>query len=64
MLIGDVAADFPGLAITLAHPWFPWQDEARRATHKPGVRMGLSGWSPGYSRPSWPSTPTRCSRTR
>ena len=51
MLIGDVAADFPGLAIILAHPRFPWQDEARRATRKPGAQTDLSGWSPEYSPP-------------
>ncbi|MFZ0047164.1 MAG: amidohydrolase family protein, partial [Streptosporangiaceae bacterium] len=28
MLLDDVAADFPGLTIILAHPSVPWQDEA------------------------------------
>ena len=47
--IDDVAADFPGLRIILAHPSFPWQDEALSiATHKPGVYIDLSGWSPKY----------------
>ena len=52
MLIDDVAADFPGLTIILAHPSFPWQDEALAvATHKPGVHIDLSGWSPRYFPP-------------
>ena len=35
MLLDDVAADFPELTIILAHPSFPWQDEALSvATHK------------------------------
>jgi predicted TIM-barrel fold metal-dependent hydrolase len=49
MLIDDVAADFPGLKIILAHPSFPWQDEALSvATHKRDVYIDLSGWSPKY----------------
>ncbi|MGH2842242.1 MAG: amidohydrolase family protein, partial [Solirubrobacteraceae bacterium] len=28
MAVDDVAADFPGLDIILAHPSFPWQEEA------------------------------------
>ena len=28
MCLDDVAADFPELKIVLAHPSFPWQDEA------------------------------------
>ena len=28
MLLDDVAADFPTMPIVLAHPSFPWQDEA------------------------------------
>ncbi len=49
MLLDDVAADFPGLIIVLAHPSFPWQDEALAvATHKPLVYIDLSGWSPKY----------------
>jgi predicted TIM-barrel fold metal-dependent hydrolase len=52
MLIDDVAADFPGLPIILAHPSFPWQDEALAvATHKPTVHIDLSGWSPKYFPP-------------
>jgi predicted TIM-barrel fold metal-dependent hydrolase len=49
MLVDDVAADFPGLTIILAHPSVPWQDEAiSMATHKPNVYIDLSGWSPKY----------------
>ncbi len=52
MLIDDVAADFPGLTIVLAHPSFPWQDEALAvAVHKPLVHIDLSGWSPTYFPP-------------
>jgi uncharacterized protein len=52
MLIDDVAADFPGMPIILAHPSFPWQDEALAvATHKPTVHIDLSGWSPKYFPP-------------
>ena len=49
MYVDDVAADFPGLKIILAHPSFPWQDEALAiAVHKPNVYIDLSGWSPKY----------------
>lgn len=52
MLIDDVAVDFPELRIILAHPSFPWQDEALAvATHKPYVHIDLSGWSPKYFPP-------------
>jgi predicted TIM-barrel fold metal-dependent hydrolase len=52
MLLDDVAVDFPGLTIVLAHPSFPWQDEALAvATHKPNVFIDLSGWSPKYFPP-------------
>jgi uncharacterized protein len=49
MLIDDVAVDFPDLPIILAHPSFPWQDEAISiCLHKPTVYIDLSGWSPKY----------------
>lgn len=49
MYIDDVAADFPDMPIILAHPSFPWQEEALSiATHKPNVYIDLSGWSPKY----------------
>jgi uncharacterized protein len=45
--IDDVAVDFPDLRIVLAHPSFPWQDEAlSMAMHKPQISIDLSGWSP------------------
>jgi uncharacterized protein len=49
MPIDDVAVDFPEMPIVLAHPSFPWQDEAISiALHKPTVYIDLSGWSPKY----------------
>lgn len=52
MLLDDVAADFPGLTIIMAHPSFPWQDSALAvATHKANVYIDLSGWSPKYFPP-------------
>jgi predicted TIM-barrel fold metal-dependent hydrolase len=52
MLVDEVAASFPDLRIVLAHPSFPWQDEALAvATHKPLVHIDLSGWSPKYFPP-------------
>jgi predicted TIM-barrel fold metal-dependent hydrolase len=49
LYVDDVAADFPDMPIILAHPSFPWQDEALAvATHKPNVYIDLSGWSPKY----------------
>ena len=52
MLLDDVAADFPGLTIIMAHPSVPWQDAAIAvATHKANVYIDLSGWSPKYFPP-------------
>jgi predicted TIM-barrel fold metal-dependent hydrolase len=52
MLLDDVAADFPGLTIIMAHPSVPWQDAAISvATHKANVFIDLSGWSPKYFPP-------------
>ena len=52
MYIDDVAVDFPDMPIILAHPSFPWQEEALSvATHKPNVYIDLSGWSPKYFPP-------------
>jgi predicted TIM-barrel fold metal-dependent hydrolase len=52
LYLDDVAVDFPDLRIVLAHPSFPWQDEALAvATHKPNVFIDLSGWSPKYFPP-------------
>jgi uncharacterized protein len=50
--IDDVAADFPGLNIIMAHPAVPWQEEQLSiALHKANVYIDLSGWSPKYFRP-------------
>jgi uncharacterized protein len=52
MDIDDVAVDFPDMPIILAHPSFPWQDEAISVClHKPEVYIDLSGWSPKYFPP-------------
>lgn len=49
MYLDDVAVDFPDMKIIMAHPSFPWQEEALSvATHKPNVYIDLSGWSPKY----------------
>jgi predicted TIM-barrel fold metal-dependent hydrolase len=49
MHLDDVAIDFSDMQIVMAHPSFPWQDEALSvATHKPNVWIDLSGWSPKY----------------
>ncbi|MBI4520943.1 MAG: amidohydrolase [Gemmatimonadetes bacterium] len=53
MPIDDVAVDFPDMPIVLAHPSFPWQDEAISVClHKPQVYIDLSGWSPKYFSPT------------
>lgn len=50
--LDDVAVDFPDMPIILAHPSFPWQEEALSiASHKPQVYIDLSGWSPKYFSP-------------
>ncbi len=52
MFLDDVAVDFPGMPIVIAHPSFPWQENALAvATHKPQVYIDLSGWSPKYFPP-------------
>jgi uncharacterized protein len=52
MLVDDVAADFPGLKIILAHPSVPWAASSISiATHKANVFVDLSGWSPKYFPP-------------
>lgn len=53
MYIDDVAVDFPNMPIIMAHPSFPWQDEAISiCLHKPQVYIDLSGWSPKYFSPT------------
>ncbi|MGC5626926.1 amidohydrolase family protein [Georgenia sp. Z1344] len=52
MRLDDVAVDHPDLDIVIAHPSFPWQDEAIAvALHKPNVYIDLSGWAPKYFPP-------------
>jgi uncharacterized protein len=47
--LDDVAISFPDMQIVMAHPSWPWQDEALSvAMHKPNVWIDLSGWSPKY----------------
>src|SRR5947207_12059088 len=44
MDMDDVAVDFPDMPIILAHPSFPWQDEALSVCiHKPHVYTDLAG---------------------
>jgi uncharacterized protein len=51
--IDDVAVDFPEMKIIMAHPSFPWQDEAISiCLHKSQVYIDLSGWSPKYFAPN------------
>ncbi len=50
--LDDVAADFPDMNVIIAHPSWPWQDEALSVClHKPNVYIDLSGWSPKYFQP-------------
>jgi predicted TIM-barrel fold metal-dependent hydrolase len=50
--VDDVAVDFPDMSIIIAHPSWPWQDEALSVClHKPNVYIDLSGWSPKYFPP-------------
>ncbi|SHE47869.1 hypothetical protein SAMN02745117_00347 [Lampropedia hyalina DSM 16112] len=52
MLLEDVAIDFPDMQIVMAHPSWPWQDEALSlCLHKPNMWIDLSGWSPRYFLP-------------
>jgi hypothetical protein len=52
MLLEDVAIAFPDIQIIIAHPSWPWQDEAiSLAMHKPNIWIDLSGWSPKYFPP-------------
>jgi uncharacterized protein len=52
MHLDDVAMHFPDMQVVMAHPSWPWQDEALSvAMHKPNVWIDLSGWSPKYFPP-------------
>ncbi len=47
--IDDVAIDFPGLTIIMAHFGFPWFHEAMAiAQRNPNVYINLAGWKPKY----------------
>ena len=47
--IDRIAADFPRLTIVMAHPAWPWTEEAIAILlHKPNVYMDISGWRPRY----------------
>ena len=49
MYLDDVAIAFPDFPVIIAHPSWPWQDEALSvALHKPNIYIDLSGWSPKY----------------
>ncbi|CAL8481620.1 amidohydrolase family protein [Caballeronia sp. S22] len=50
--LDDVAADFPDIKVIIAHPSWPWQEQALSiALHKDNVFIDLSGWSPKYFSP-------------
>src|SRR3954449_9694752 len=52
MLLDDVAADFPGLPIIMAHPSVPWQDAAISvAQHKANGSTDRSAWARKYFPP-------------
>jgi uncharacterized protein len=47
--IDAIAADFPKLTIVIAHPAWPWTEEAIAVLlHKKNVFMDISGWRPRY----------------
>ena len=63
--LDDVAVDFPDMTIILAHPSWPWTDEALSiALHKPNVYIDLSGWMPKYFPRRSCATPMRSWPTR
>ncbi|MBO0694061.1 MAG: amidohydrolase [Acidimicrobiaceae bacterium] len=52
MFLDDLCVDFPDMPIIMAHPSFPWQDEALSiAVCKPTAYIDLSGWLPRYFPP-------------
>ncbi|MDX1890214.1 amidohydrolase family protein [Mycolicibacterium sp. 050158] len=52
MLLDDVAADFPGLTVVMAHPAVPWVDaQIAIVAHKANVYLDLSGYAPKYLPP-------------
>ena len=54
MRLDEVAISFAQMQIVIAHPFWPWQDEALSvAMHKPNVWIDLSGGSPKYFPAQW-----------
>lgn len=52
LLLDDLGVDFPDMPIIMAHPSFPWQEEALSvAVCKPTAYIDLSGWLPKYFPP-------------
>ncbi len=50
--LDDLCVDFPDMPIIMAHPSFPWQEEALSiAVCKPTAYIDLSGWSPKFFPP-------------
>ena len=65
MLLDDVAADFPELAVVMAHPAVPWVDaQIAIASHKANCYIDLSGWSPKYFPPQLVAAMGRQLRTK
>ena len=65
MLLDDVAADFPGLTIVMAHPAVPWVDaQLAIVGHKANVYLDLSGYSPKYFPPQLVRALARQLRTK
>jgi len=65
MYLDDVAADFPDLKIILAHPSFPWQEEALSVatTSRTSIATSPAGRR-NISHRSWCATSTAFCRTR
>jgi predicted TIM-barrel fold metal-dependent hydrolase len=52
LFLDDLCVEFPDMPIIMAHPSFPWQDEALSiAVCKPTAYIDLSGWLPRYFPP-------------
>src|ERR1700754_3854969 len=65
MLLDDVAADFPGLTIVMAHPAVPWvEQQIAVVAHKSNVHLDLSGYAPKYFPQALVKAMTRQLRTK
>ena len=66
MFLDDVAVDFPDMPIIMAHPSFPWQDEALVGGRPQGagVHRPVGLVAEVLPARSWCSTPTRCCARR